>query len=137
LIAARHIAPEGCVVVNAGTAMTVDALTADGVFLGGLIVPGLTTMLRALSESTAAIGEARGNYRDIPKNTPDAVYSGALSAMAGAVRHMNALLAGEEKREPTCLLSGGDAQLLLPLLSAKTRKVDNLVLDGLIRIALG
>lgn len=136
LIAARAIAPEGCVVINAGTAMTVDALTADGVFLGGLIVPGLATMLRALAENTAAIGEGGGHYRDIPRNTPDAVYSGALSAMVGAVWHMNALLAGEIKRAPTCLLSGGDAQLLLPLLSGKTRMVDNLVLDGLLRIAL-
>lgn len=136
LIAARTIAPEGCVVVNAGTAMTVDALTAEGVFLGGLIVPGLATMLRALAESTAAIGEGEGHYRDIPQNTPDAVYSGAMSAMVGAIWHMNALLAGEIKRAPTCLLSGGDAQLLRPLLSGKTRMVDNLVLDGLIRIAL-
>lgn len=136
LIAARTIAPEGCVVVNAGTAMTVDGLTADGVFLGGLIVPGLATMLRALAENTAAIGEGGGHYTDIPRNTPDAVYSGALSAMVGAVWHMNALLAGEIKRAPTCLLSGGDAQLLLPLLSGKTRMVDNLVLDGLISIAL-
>ncbi|HUX63568.1 type III pantothenate kinase [Sulfuricella sp.] len=136
LIAARTIAPEGCVVVNAGTAMTVDGLTADGVFLGGLIVPGLATMLRALAENTAAIGEAGGHYSDIPRNTPDAVYSGALSAMVGAVWHMNALLAGEIKRAPTCLLSGGDAQVLLPLLSGKTRMVDNLVLDGLLSIAL-
>lgn len=136
LIAARAIAPEGCVVVNAGTAMTVDALTADGVFLGGMIVPGLAAMLRALAESTAAIGEGGGHYRDIPQNTSDAVYSGALSAMVGAVWHMNAALAGEIKRAPTCLLSGGDAPLLLPLLSGKTRMVDNLVLDGLIRIAL-
>jgi type III pantothenate kinase len=93
-------------------------------------------MLRALTESTAAIKEGGGHYRDIPKNTPDAVYSGALSAMVGAVWHMNALLAGEIKRAPTCLLSGGDAQLLLPLLSGKTRMVDNLVLDGLVRVAL-
>jgi len=136
LIAARAIAPEGCVVVNAGTAMTVDALTAEGVFMGGLIIPGLATMLRALAESTAAIGEGGGHYRELPRNTPDAVYSGALSAMVGAVWHMNALLAGEIKRAPTCLLSGGDAQVLLPLLSGKTRMVDNLVLDGLLRIAL-
>lgn len=136
LIAARAIAPEGCVVVNAGTAMTVDALTAEGVFMGGMIVPGLAAMRRALAESTAALGEGGGYYRDLPRNTSDAVYTGALSAMVGAIWHMNALLAGEIKRAPTCLLSGGDAQLLLPLLSGKTRMVDNLVLDGLLRIAL-
>ena len=135
LIAARAVAPEGCVVVNAGTAMTVDALTADGVFLGGLIVPGFAAMRRALTEGTAAIKAGAGHYRDTPRNTSDAVYSGALSAMAGAVRHMNVLLAGEIGRTPACLLSGGDARLLLPLLSGEARMVDNLVLDGLIRIA--
>ena len=65
LIAARSIAPKGCVVVNAGTAMTVDALSAEGVFLGGLIVPGLATMRRALAESTAAVGAAGGSFRVI------------------------------------------------------------------------
>lgn len=136
LIAARAAAPEGCVVVNAGTAMTVDALTAEGVFIGGLIIPGFATMLRSLAENAAGLGEAGGQYLDLPKNTSDAVYSGALSAMVGAVWHMNALLAGEIKRAPTCLVSGGDAPLLLPLLSGKSRMVDNLVLDGLIRIAM-
>ena len=67
LIAARAIAPEGCVVVNAGTAMTVDALTADGVFLGGLIVPGLATMLRALAENTAAIGGGGRSLHGYPQ----------------------------------------------------------------------
>jgi len=47
------------------------------------------------------------------------------------------LLAGEIKRAPTCLLSGGGAQGVLPLLSGRARMGDNLVLDGLIRIALG
>lgn len=136
LIAARAIAPEGCVVVNAGTAMTVDALTAEGVFIGGLIIPGLAIMLRSLTENTASLKDVDGHYLDLPKNTPDAVYSGALSAMVGAVWHMNALLAGEIKRAPTCLVSGGDAPLLLPLLSGRSRMVDNLVLDGLIRIAM-
>lgn len=136
LIAARAIAPEGCVVVSAGTAMTVDALSADGVFLGGMIVPGLAAMRRALAESTAAVAVEGGGFRAFPANTADAVYSGALSAMAGAVGRMAGALSKEQGRAPVCLLSGGDAERLLPLLSGKATIVDNLVLEGLIRIAL-
>jgi type III pantothenate kinase len=136
LVAARSIAPEGCVVVNAGTALTVDALSADGVFLGGMIIPGLTAMRRALAESTAAVAVEGGGLRVFPANTADAVYSGALSALAGAVGRMAGALSKEQGREPVCLLSGGDAELLQPLLSGKATIVDNLVLEGLIRIAL-
>ena len=134
LIAACAIAPEGCVVVNAGTAMTVDALSADGVFLGGMIVPGLAAMRRALAESTAAVEVEGGGFRVFPAKTADAVCSGALSAMAGAVERMAGALSGKQGREPVRLLSGGDAERLLPLLSGKTAIVDNLVLEGLIRI---
>lgn len=135
LVAARAIAPEGCVVVNAGTALTVDALSADGAFLGGMIVPGLAAMRRALAGSTAAVAVEGGGLRAFPANTADAVYSGALAAMAGAVERMAGALASEQGRAPVCLLSGGDAALLLPLLSGKAAMVDNLVLEGLIRIA--
>jgi len=136
LIAARSIAPKGCVVVNAGTAMTVDALSAEGVFLGGLIVPGLATMRRALAESTAAVGAAGGSFRVFPGNTADAVYSGVLSALAGSVGRMIAELSKVQSETPICLLSGGDAKFLLPLLSGEVMMLDNLVLDGLIRIAM-
>lgn len=134
LIAARTIAPQGCVVVNAGTAVTVDALTANGRFLGGAIVPGLAAMRRALAGSTAAVAVEDGGFKTFPCNTADAVYSGALAAMAGVIGRMAADLCREQKQEPVCLLSGGDAALLAPLLSTKTRLVDNLVLDGLIRV---
>lgn len=136
LIAGRAMAPEGCVVVNAGTAMTVDALTADGRFVGGMIVPGLAAMRRALAESTAAVNVEGGVLKDFPGNTADAVYTGAVSAMAGAVERMAEALGREQGREPVCLLSGGDAGVLQPLLSRKVVMVDNLVLEGLIRIAL-
>ncbi|MDD5330979.1 MAG: type III pantothenate kinase [Sulfuricella sp.] len=136
LVAARAVAPGGCVVVNAGTALTVDALSADGRFLGGLIVPGLAAMRRALAESTAAVSTDGGRFEIFPGNTADAVYSGALAAMAGAVERMAAALLEAQGDDPLRLLSGGDARLILPLLSGKTMMMDNLVLEGLIRIAL-
>lgn len=135
LIAAWSMLGSSCVVVNAGTAVTVDALSAAGVFLGGAIVPGQHAMRTALAQSTAALTQADGQYRAFPVNTADAVYTGVLMAMAGAVEHMRAVLAREQGGATVCLLSGGDADLLLPLLSGKTMKVDNLVMEGLLRIA--
>lgn len=134
LIAARGLALQGCVVVNAGTALTADALSAEGRFLGGLIVPGLATMQSALAESTASVAVEDGRFQPFPCNTADAVYSGAIVALAGAVEHMIRELRAAQQVDPVCLLSGGDAELLAPLLSAKARLVDNLVLEGLIRI---
>ena len=135
LIAARGMWAGDCVVVHAGTAVTVDALSADGEFVGGLIVAGVKTMRQALAVGTVALDEASGKFAAFPLNTADAVCSGALLAVAGAIDRMRQSLAQRQGAEVTCLLSGGDAQHLLPLLSANTRMVDNLVLDGLIRIA--
>lgn len=136
LIAARSMLHEACIVANVGTAMTVDALSSDGVFMGGIIVPGLMAMRNALAVSTAAIEVSGGSFKPFPGNTADAVYSGALSAMAGAVERMAEELHRAQGQPPSQILSGGDAESLLPLLSGNAMMVDNLVLEGLIRIAL-
>jgi type III pantothenate kinase len=135
LIAARGLAQGDCVVVQAGTAVTVDALAASGEFVGGLIVPGVVAMRQALAASTAAIGETAGQFAVFPVNTADAAYSGVLSAVAGAIERMRLSLAQRQNSDVLCLISGGDAELLLPLLSGNTRMVDNLVMEGLIRVA--
>lgn len=135
LIAARGLWLGDCVVVQAGTAVTIDALAASGEFVGGMIVPGAGAMRQALASSTAAIRETAGQFAAFPVNTADAVYSGALSAVAGAIERMRLSLAQRQGAEVLCLLSGGDAELLLPLLSGNTRMVDNLVMEGLIRVA--
>src|SRR5512134_4124487 len=62
LIAARQLHRGPCVVVNAGTTMTVDALTADGVFLGGMIVAGAELMRAALSRGTAGLRPRGGRF---------------------------------------------------------------------------
>ena len=65
-----------CVVVNAGTAVTVDALTAQGVFLGGLILPGLALMARSLAAGTADLPLQPGRFQPFPVNSVDAIRSG-------------------------------------------------------------
>jgi type III pantothenate kinase len=133
LIAARHLHPGACIVVNAGTTLTADALSAEGIFAGGVIVPGYALMREALAAGTARLKTAEGRFAYFPDNTADAIASGALNALAGAVDRMSRYLADTGEGDPLVLLSGGDAALIEPLLSAP-RLVDNLVLEGLARI---
>jgi type III pantothenate kinase len=134
LIAARSLEPGPCLVVTAGTAMTVDALAGDGLFLGGIIVPGVELMKRALAGHTAGLQDAPGAFRDFPGCTADGIETGAIQALAGAVGRMAALLAARGA-PPRCVLSGGAAAALAPRLNLPARGVDNLVLEGLLIIA--
>jgi len=135
LVAAWDLRSAGCLVVNAGTALTADVLSDDGVFLGGVIVPGLTLMQQSLGAGTALGAQPCGRFTALPSNTADAVYSGALQALAGAVENMWRELARVRPRDPHCVLSGGTAQQLLPLLAMPVTAVENLVLEGLVRVA--
>lgn len=140
LVAARQRAigielfPPPAVVVNAGTAVTIDALDGEGRFLGGLILPGLRLMLRALAENTAALRMPPGAFAPFPDNTPDAVYSGAVQAVAGAIEQMRARL-NDHQRVPMCFLAGGAAQEIVPHLTGPVELVDNLVLEGVLALA--
>ena len=133
LIGARHLHPGACIVVNAGTTMTVDALSADGVFVGGCIVAGKRLMHEALASNTARLALQDGRFSFFPDNTGDSIASGALNALAGAVDRMVRYLSDAGENAVTTLVSGGDAALLAPVLTAP-RLVDNLVLEGLLRI---
>lgn len=136
LIAAWRRCAGVCVVVNAGTAVTVDALADDGAFLGGMIVPGLAPMRQALALRSVKLEVAHGCFSPFPTNTADAIHSGILSAAAGAVEKMVATLTEKSGKAPYCLISGGDAGIVHERLSVEATIVDNLVLDGLIEIAL-
>jgi type III pantothenate kinase len=134
-IGARELFGVAAVVVGAGTAITVDALTAEGVFLGGLILPGLTLMRDALAEGTAQLPRADGSFAFFPANTADAIASGALNAACGAIERMADYLEASGGVAPVVVLSGGDAAQLAPHLARETRLVDNLVLEGLRTVA--
>lgn len=127
LVAAWKRVQRSCLVVNCGTATTVDALSDKGEFLGGLILPGITLMQKSLSLNTAQLPDVQGDNQDFPRNTADAIYSGALRATAGAIRQQYELLGGNGG----CVLSGGAANQIQSLLGIPVHAVDNLVLEGL------
>jgi len=133
LIGAHGLHPGAALVVMAGTATTVDVLDAGGLFRGGLILPGLGLMRRSLARDTADLPFADGHVEDFPQRTEDAIVSGCLEAQVGAIERMFGRLDAAE--DPLCLLGGGAAEAIAPHLSVRCRRVDNLVLDGLARIA--
>lgn len=131
LIGAHALHRGPALVVMAGTATTVDTLDAAGYFLGGLILPGVALMRRALARDTAALPLADGTHRDFPARTEDAIFTGCLEAQAGAIERAFA----KAPAGSVCLLSGGAAPMLKSLLNMPLRTVDNLVLEGLLALS--
>ncbi len=132
LVAAWNLVGGRCLVVNSGTATTVDALSAAGEFLGGLILPGLELMRRSLYDTAAGLAPLPGKYAAFPRNTGDAIASGAIQACCGAIERQHALLDDERA---LVVLGGGAAEILQPHLNLPLRVVDNPVLQGLLLIA--
>lgn len=133
LLAARRRTGGAACIASAGTALTFDAVAADGQHLGGIIAPGLITAQQAVLGATrfAAAGPDAAYSAGLGQDTEACVRQGALHACAGLVdrlarRHPNALL----------LLTGGDAPLLRPHLeSGDWQLAPDLVIEGL--LALG
>ena len=135
LIGAYRLFGSAAVVVNAGTALTIDALTADGVFAGGMIAPGVELMRRVLAENTAGLKLRPGRYSFFPDATGDAIMSGAINASCGAIERMARFLEDAGQPPPLCVISGGAAALLAQHLNLEVKLVDNLVLEGLLTMA--
>ena len=123
------------VVVMVGTAVTVDALDPHGNFLGGLILPGHGIMLRALESGTAGLQVPTGEVRSFPTNTSDALTSGGTFAIAGAIERMVQHTHARCGTEALCLMTGGAAWKMAPSINHPFELVDNLIFDGLLRIA--
>lgn len=136
LIGARGFTERALCVVDAGTAVTVDALTARGEHLGGAIFPGLGLLRTAVTLGTAGIARDIGDASDgFGRSTEAGVAGGTLHGLAGAVDRLV-----EEQRDIlgadlTVYLTGGDAELLRPHLRVAVTPVPDLVLQGLARIA--
>jgi type III pantothenate kinase len=124
---------ETLLIATCGTATTLDAVTADGRFVGGMILPGLGLMASSLARNTAQLPETNPQNVTLwpfADNTNDAIISGCLTAQVGAIERAVAALAAEHGTVK-CILSGGAARFVSPHLTVKHQIVDNLVLTGL------
>lgn len=123
------------IVVMVGTAVTVEAVDAEGRFLGGLILPGHGIMLRALESGTSGLHVPTGEVRVFPTNTSDALTSGGTYAIAGAVERMWQHLRQRCGAEPACVMTGGAGWKMAPHMARPFELVDSLIFDGLLVLA--
>ena len=136
LIGARQRLPQRAVlIVSVGTAVTMDCLSRDGHFIGGIILPGFGLMLKALEMGTAGLRVPEGEIRDFPTSTSDALMTGGALAIAGAARQMHAQLSRVDSGEVAVLLTGGAAPKLHDALGLPHAHVEHLVFEGLLCIA--
>ncbi len=143
MIGARQLSGNRPVVVmDAGTAVTIDYVDERGVFDGGVIFPGMATMIYSLNSCTGQIRSTTANamneclsYQNT--RTRDAVENGVMlavvSAMERAIRHYQNLAGPDLK----LVLTGGDAQRLAAVTDYNPRIVPDLVLNGLLTLAEG
>lgn len=146
-----HASDASAIVIQAGSAVTVDLIdcstatdAAPCSFQGGAIVPGVPMMLRLLGKGADQLPELDADdLTDLPalpgKNTEEAMLCGASSALVGGVQH----LIDRYRKDPTnelrealpVILSGGDGARLRPFVEPPVVEVQDLVLQGLLRLA--
>jgi type III pantothenate kinase len=132
LVALHAHARGPCVLAGCGTALTLDALAADGTHLGGLIAPSPPLMLDALTGATARLAQPRaGRVVEIADNTTDAMESGAWLAATALVERFTARAAARFGAMPALVLTGGGAERLGTLIAPAHRIEADLVLRGL------
>ncbi|MXY14549.1 MAG: type III pantothenate kinase [Proteobacteria bacterium] len=132
LIAAKVRYPGSTCIVDCGTAVTVDVLDQGGVHRGGVIFPGVGSMRAALEMDTAMdVGEEAGSFTVPATSTRDAIYSGCLSAVAGGISRAVDGMHAEGTAFDQIILTGGDAEFLIPLLAQKVIHEPYWVLEGL------
>lgn len=137
LIGARATTDRACIVVDAGTAITIDALDANGQHLGGQILPGLGLMSAALGDNTSDLpqiheqdlGTADASHR-FGRSTTAAISEGILGAATGAIERATAAL----DEDAALLLTGGNAMRLRQRLTQPGELREHLVLEGLARL---
>jgi len=128
------------IVVDAGTAITVDLVSADGAFEGGVILPGFRLTAKSLAEGTDLLPHvAHDPAADPPpvvgKSTVAAIRSGLFWGQVGAVRELTRRIAAELASPPQLFVAGGDAERLAAFLP-QARVVPELVLAGIALVAL-
>ena len=139
-LGSRRFTQNACIVVSCGTAVTTDALTEDNHYLGGTIMPGFHLMKEAMALKTANLNRPIGKVYPFPTTTPNAIASGMMDAVCGALMMMHGRLkdkTGGGKPVDIIITGGGAARVVQALPESfvhdnQVKIVDNLVIHGLL-----
>ena len=126
---------QACVVVDAGTAITVDFVDGDGTFHGGAIAPGAQMQLDALHRHTDALPELTfraPDSADFGRSTADAMMTGVFHGIRGMVWRLVEHYAQAYGAYPPVVATGGDAALLFESDELIDRIVPDLALHGIV-----
>ncbi len=131
---AFRVCASGVVVAAFGSALTVDLVTADGVFRGGTIAPGLGMGLRALHDETSLLPHVALQPPDsaIGTDTTSCIQAGIVYGAAGAVERLFSELVPDGRA--TLVLTGGDAELIAPFIKFPHRVEPDLVMRALVSL---
>ncbi|HRP62368.1 MAG TPA: type III pantothenate kinase [Phycisphaerales bacterium] len=125
---------QACVIVDAGTAVTVDFVDGEGTFHGGAIAPGARMQLRALHEHTSALPELEFQEPEkeaFGRNTAQAMLQGVYHGIRGMVWRLVEQYAERYGAYPTVIATGGDAHVLFGEDELIDRIVPELTLHGI------
>lgn len=125
------------IVADFGTALTFDAVTGDGRYVGGVIAPGLPLMTDYLAERTALLPEIEldGKFKNIGRTTSEAMRIGVVIGYRGMVREiLEHMKAGMKEKQIRYCATGGYAGLALKGLNTPVDIVPDLTLNGLVLI---
>lgn len=146
LVAVKNTLNQAAIIVDCGTAITIDAITHDGEHLGGVIIPGINTMHNALIQQTHKLKlvdadvDSMVRIAGLAKSTTDGISNGIYTSVVSCINEMvdqvktlslsdsNSVDSGNEI---ACIITGGDAEAIQGLLSSSFEYKPNLVLEGL------
>lgn len=134
----RHfpVLAQPIVLASFGTATTVDTLSPDAEFLGGLILPGVSMMRESLNRGTARLPNEPGELQAFPTSTRAAIASGIIAAQTGAVLRQVDQAHRRFGSAPILCVTGGawdtvSTELTQALPGTVIHELPHIVLDGL------
>lgn len=132
--AAYDTLKQACVVIDAGSAITVDFVDGEGTFLGGAIAPGASVQLRSLHENTTTLPDLQLAIPDddpFGRSTSQAILHGVFHGIRGMVQRLVEVYAQHYEAFPFIIATGGDAELLFESEELVDRIVPQLTLLGM------
>jgi type III pantothenate kinase len=137
IVAGRQHARQVTCIIDCGTAITVDIVTEKGQHQGGLIVPGLSLMKKMLTDNTDALSNVtqENEFNLLATNTHSAIQAGTLYMVTATLENLINDLQQNFTDEVRFLITGGDAEELIPLMPQPLIHEPDLVLKGLAQYA--
>jgi type III pantothenate kinase len=133
LVAGWNKYRENVCVIDCGSAVTADLVRADGTHLGGYIIPGSYMMQQALIQRTGQI-TLSGEYRftgQPGRSTEECVYNGTTWAITAFINNLMQSVNRTSEHQYRCLITGGGAEVIMPLLAIEFQHEPMLVIEGI------